>query len=241
MSDIMTPISIEQPHQIAKEVCNSHQRDASEGCSFLSYLDSILAYFSRSLMVKTVVVIFVEGETDKEFYQKLVKYIRDKRGGRLHCKVKYKNLKGVGNYKKNIANYLDQEVRANYPKATINAALCYDTDVFQTGKKPRVDWKAVNRALWIIGIKKIIHVKAVKSIEDWFLYDLDGLRARLKLSETVKIKQHGGLKEIQRLFRRAGETYIKGEKCKNLIKKLNFDVILPKIAREINGLIDILI
>ena len=191
-------------------------------------------------MVKTVVVIFVEGETDKEFYQKLVKHIREKRGGRLHCKVKYKNMKGVGNYKKNIANYLEQEVRAKYPNATAKAALCYDSDAFQTGKKPPVDWNAVNRNLQVIGIKKIVHVKAVKSIEDWFLYDPEGFREHLELSETIKIKQQGGLKEIKRLFLRAGETYIKGEKCKDLIKNLNLDVILPKINREIEGLLELL-
>lgn len=42
-------------------------------------------------------VIFVEGDTEVDFYKKLVSYYRNQHGGRLSCRVEIRNVRGVGN------------------------------------------------------------------------------------------------------------------------------------------------
>ena len=38
-------------------------------------------------MADTVVTVFVEGDTEVDFYKKLIAYLREKKGGRLSCKL----------------------------------------------------------------------------------------------------------------------------------------------------------
>ena len=42
-------------------------------------------------MAETIVTVFVEGDTEVDFYKKLIAYFREKNGGRLHCKVDVRN------------------------------------------------------------------------------------------------------------------------------------------------------
>lgn len=44
-------------------------------------------------MAETIVTVFVEGDTEVDFYKKLIAYLREKNGGRLHCKVDVRNVK----------------------------------------------------------------------------------------------------------------------------------------------------
>lgn len=45
---------------------------------------------------KTLALIFVEGDTEVDFYNKMKEHLRHKLGGKLACEVKIHNLKGVG-------------------------------------------------------------------------------------------------------------------------------------------------
>jgi hypothetical protein len=49
-------------------------------------------------MADTVITVFVEGDTEVDFYKKLIAYLREKNGGRLNCKVEVKNVKGKKNH-----------------------------------------------------------------------------------------------------------------------------------------------
>lgn len=53
-------------------------------------------------MADLVVTVFVEGDTEVDFYKKLVTFLREKNGGHLSCKVDVKNVKGVGNYQSKV-------------------------------------------------------------------------------------------------------------------------------------------
>ena len=49
----------------------------------------------RDKQRKTLALIFVEGDTEVEFYKKMKEHLRQKNGGRLICQVEIHNLKGV--------------------------------------------------------------------------------------------------------------------------------------------------
>ena len=191
-------------------------------------------------MTDTVVVIYVEGDTDYEFYKILVEHIRKQRGGRLHCRVRYRNLRGVCNYGKDASNFLQKKILPEFPDHTYKIALCYDTDVFERPERIPVSWQKVEKELYAAGAEEIIHVKAVQSIEDWFMYDKEGIRQYLRLPGKLNISQHIGTSGLKALFRLSGRKYEKCKKCYGLISALNMDVILPCIMKDIKGLLQIL-
>lgn len=114
--------------------------------------------------------------------------------------------------------------------------MCYDTDVFEYAPKPPVDWKKVIDTLKNLGAEEVKEVKAIRSIEDWFLYDIEGLRTYLRIPKKRKLPEFRGQKGIEQLFKIANKTYIKGRKCEGLVEKLDFNKILPKIKNEISSL-----
>lgn len=187
-------------------------------------------------MADTVITVFVEGDTEIDFYKKLIAYLREKNGGRLNCKVEVKNVKGVGNYQSKVGRIFEKSVFAKNPSAEHKVVLCYDSDVFEFSRKPPVDWQAVTKALKARGAREVRQVKAVTSIEDWFLYDPEGLRSYLKLPKKIKMTGYKGQKGLEQLFLKANKTYIKGIKCEGLVNALNLEVILPKIEKEISNL-----
>lgn len=100
-----------------------------------------------------VIILFVEGYTEIDFYKALVADIRTLHDKEFCCNIEYKNMKGVGNYKNDALRKLG-EVKRKYPESDIYAFLCYDTDVFHLSKKPPVDMKKVRKQLITNGAKK---------------------------------------------------------------------------------------
>lgn len=184
-------------------------------------------------MAETIVTVFVEGDTEVDFYKKLIAYLREKNGGRLNCKVNVRNVKGVGRYQNKVCRIFENSVRKQYPDHDYKVVLCYDSDVFEFSRKPPVDWDEVTKALCEKGADDVRLVKAVTSIEDWFLYDIEGLRKFLKLPMKFKMTGYKGYKGLAKLFLKAKKTYIKGVRCNGLIEALDLDVIIPKIDSEI--------
>ena len=187
-------------------------------------------------MADTVITVFVEGDTEVDFYKKLIAYLREKNGGRLNCKVEVKNVKGVGNYQSKVCRIFEKSVISKNPSAEHKVVVCYDSDVFEFSRKPPVDWPAVTKALKARGAREVRQVKAVTSIEDWFLYDPEGLRSYLKLPKKIKMTGYKGQKGLEQLFLKANKTYIKGIKCEGLVNALSLEVILPIIEKEISNL-----
>ncbi|MBR7045750.1 MAG: hypothetical protein IKI23_08850 [Lachnospiraceae bacterium] len=191
-------------------------------------------------MAETIATVFVEGDTEVDFYKKLIAYLRDKNGGRLHCKVDVRNVKGVGRYQNKVCRIFENSVKKQYPGHDYKVVLCYDSDVFEFSRKPPVDWDEVTRALREKGADDVRLVKAVTSIEDWFLYDVEGLRKFLKLPKKFKMTGYKGQKGLAQLFLKAKKTYIKGVRCNGLIEALDLDVIIPNIESEIANISELL-
>ena len=189
-------------------------------------------------MSDTVVTIFVEGDTEVDFYKKMIQYFREKNGGQLTCRVEVINIKGVGNYQNKTCRIFEKSIKVKNPGCIYKVFLCYDSDAFEFSRKPPVDWPVVVENLKSLGAYEVNLIKAVTSIEDWFLYDQDGLRRYLKLPKRFKIAEYKGQKGLEQLFLKAKRTYIKGVKCVGLIDALDLDAILPRIEKEIGVLRD---
>lgn len=185
---------------------------------------------------KTLALIFVEGDTEVDFYNKLKEHLRQKLGGKLTCEVKIHNLKGVGQYQNTAQRIFEKKIKIDYPPEDYRyyVFLCYDTDVFEFAKKPPVDWTKVIKMLKEHGADKVLRVEAKTSIEDWFLLDIEGLRSFLKIPKKTKLSGYKGQNGLKQLFLKANRTYIKGIRCAGLVDALNMNVIFPKICRQIH-------
>lgn len=182
------------------------------------------------------IILFIEGDTEEAFYKELLKNIRSLCGNnRFHLsKVIMKNLKGIGNYKKKVYRVFNDIISKN-SKIVFKVFLCYDSDVFEFSKKPPVTWKEVDKILIENGAKKIIHIKAKKSIEDWFLNDLAGICSYLKLPYNTKSIGSDSIKRLEYLFRKANKVYIKG-RANDFVESLNIKKIMKSVCCEIKPL-----
>lgn len=185
------------------------------------------------------IVIFIEGDTEKEFYSRIIAQLHSFASeGRFSVdKLIIRNLKGIGNYKNRAKRVFEKEVLSRNPGVNFTVVLCYDTDVFDLSPNPPVVWSEVEHELKVSGAKKIIHVKARRSIEDWFLFDMKGLFKYLRLSEDTNIsKTATGAGTIKALFKKAGKVYIKGSASKGFVDSLNINLIMGFICPELKRL-----
>ncbi|MBE6842810.1 MAG: hypothetical protein E7510_08290 [Ruminococcus sp.] len=182
-----------------------------------------------------VVVLFVEGDTEVEFYKALVTNLRKMNRDSFACYIEYKNMRGVGNYKKDALKRLN-DIKKKYSNSEIFVFLCYDTDVFEFSKKPPVNMKEVKKDLLNNGAKKVEFIKASKSIEDWFLLDFEGVLKHLRLPKQTP-REHGvGQEVLKKLFKKSKRIYIKGKKTEGFIECLDIDKIKKQICPYIRPL-----
>lgn len=185
-------------------------------------------------MSKYCVVIFYEGDTEEEFYKKLVQQIREYNGGKLDCKVKPINVKGIGNYKKRVLSLYEKRIIPKYEEFKHIVILCYDYDVFEFSKNPPVDMDDVKEELLKLGADKVYFVVAKNSIEDWFLKDPQGVLKYLRHSNGQKIPDSGtGVDKLKKLFKQSNKTYLKGKKSIGFVDSLNIPVIMHSICNDI--------
>lgn len=185
------------------------------------------------------VVLFVEGETEVCFYKKLIDYLRNKCSSKqfdVCCEIK--NVKGVGNFKKDALRKFDKDIKKKYNKHSICAVLCSDTDVFEISPRPALKWNEVIKDFYDSGAKNVIHIEAYHSIEDWFLYDLEGILTYLHLPKTTKAKGSNGYEKLTGLFKQGKKIYYKGTKCTDFLEHLNMDIIYERIYKNILPLIE---
>lgn len=179
-----------------------------------------------------VIAFFVEGDTEIEFYKALIKHFHSKNGSPFDCFFEYINLKGVGNYKKDALRNLER-IKKKYPAKDIHAFLCYDTDVFMFAKKPPVDMDNVQKLLLDNGAKQVSLFKAQTSIEDWFLFDFEGIIRFLRLANNTKKENGNGQEFLKKLFQKANRIYVKGSSISGFIDTLDIckikDGICPVI------------
>lgn len=182
------------------------------------------------------IVIFVEGDTDKVFFDKLVEYYRKHSKTKVNsCEVR--NLKGVSRYSSKVLGKLKNEILpAARKKGMIVKAVCcsYDTDVFEFSERPVVNWNKVRKEVKAIHINEFYQIRVKQMIEDWLLDDISGLCRYLKLKKMpAALQGKDGYQKIQSLFRHANKIYLKGNSVKNFIDELDLSVIRNKRETEL--------
>jgi|SRR5690554_614568 len=181
----------------------------------------------------SIIWFVTEGETDQEFYKKLINYIRE-----LHHNKPFKVQKidffcarGIGNFSKKILRAFYGQIVRNYPNYKKIVFLCYDTDVFEYTAKPPIDRKKIIEALKEMGADQVHQIKAKRTIEDFFMIDQEGIQKFLRLSNKYKISSGlTGLKKIVKMHKDAQKTYFKGEKSEGLIDILDMELIMSKVG-----------
>lgn len=187
-----------------------------------------------------VVVIFIEGATEIEFYKRLVNIIRTHCGGRLSCSVEPINASGIGQYKDKVLRIFEKRLKKKYPNGEFYVALCYDQDVFEMEKNPPVNWCEVKNAFLDSGANAVHLIKAIHSIEDWFLCDADGILRYLHLPANTKIPSGKGYERLKELFKRGNKIYIKGRTSGNFVQALDVEKILLNNCSDIAPLCKLL-
>lgn len=134
---------------------------------------------------------FVEGDTEVEFYKQVVANARKLHpAGRFNTNIEYRNVRGVGGFKSIALRKFTKEIKPKYrDDCEFTIVLCSDTDVFDFAPKPPIKWDEVKKDLANSGVAEVIHVQAKRSIEDWFLYDIEGILGFLRLGKIQKYQE----------------------------------------------------
>lgn len=181
-------------------------------------------------------LIVTEGETDEEFYKKLLNHIKviSKVPRFPFNSIDFVCAKGIGNLQNKIVNIIRS--RLFNSEETIETektiVLCYDLDVFEYNQNPPIDREQVIKDIKSLGKCKIIKIEAKNMIEDYFLIDFEGIRKYLRLKPNYRLKL-SGYEGLKKMFRDGGKTYFKGEKVEGFIEKLNLGKIFSEIKSEI--------
>lgn len=183
-------------------------------------------------------VLFVEGDTEVEFYKQVVANTRESHHiGRFDTNIEYRNVRGVGGFKSIALRKFVKEIKPKYEDdCEFTVVLCSDTDVFEFASKPPIKWNDIKKDLEDNGASKIIHVQAKRSIEDWFLYDTDGILGFLRLNKNTKLSGKNRYDKLQRLYKQANKVYYKGIKSNGMIGRLDIEKIADAVKDQLNPL-----
>ena len=182
--------------------------------------------------------LFVEGDTEVEFYKQVVANARKLcRDGKFDTNIEFRNVGGVGGFKNIALRKFTKDIKPKYENdCEFTIVLCSDTDVFDFAQKPPIKWEDVKESFKSHGATKVIHVQAKRSIEDWFLYDLEGILEFLRLAQNTKVSGANGYDKLKYLYKQANKVYYKGIHSNDMIKRLNIDKISKAVKEQLNPL-----
>ena len=107
--------------------------------------------------------------------------------------IEYRSINGVGGFKNIVLRKFVKDIKTKYDgDCVFTVVLCRDTDVFELSPKPPIKWDEAERNLRTGGAAEVIHVEARHSVEDWFLYDAEGIISFLRLKKKTKITGKDG-------------------------------------------------
>lgn len=179
-------------------------------------------------------VLFVEGKTEVEFYKELIRHIRENAAsGKLNHKIICRSINGIGGFKKEVNRIFLKEILPKLEGYSVVVALCYDTDIFGYVQKPKINWSDIEKMLMQDGAEKVIHIRAEKSIEDWFLLDMEGIKRFLKLKSDVQSSGANGYEKLKSLFKKANKIYTKGQEVKGFVQVLDIGLITQKVSTDL--------
>lgn len=184
---------------------------------------------------KDSIVLFVEGETEKEFYEALMKFYFKNYSPKIKG-YKIFNVKGISRFETKVATKLKYDVVPHHDVSNIKVVCCYDSDVFELAQKPPTNWEIVKKKVNELGINSFSEVKAVRMIEDWFLKDLKGLCQYLKIEEPKRVEGKDGLGKIKTLFKKGKKPkiYQKGSYSHKFIPSLNLLTIRNSVKLDLS-------
>ena len=108
--------------------------------------------------------------------------------------------------------------------------------MFDFAPKPPIKWDEVKKEFKDNGASQIIHVQAKRSIEDWFLYDIEGILGFLRLGKKTKVSGKNGYDKLQRLYKQANKVYYKGIQSNGMIGRLDIEKIANAVKDQLNPL-----
>lgn len=182
-------------------------------------------------------VLFVEGDTEVEFYKQVIAHARKLRpNGMFDTNIECKSINGVGGFKNIVLRKFVKEIKQKYDDCAFTVVLCRDTDVFELSPKPPIKWDEVERNLRANGAADVIHVEARHSIEDWFLYDADGIISFLRLNKKTRVAGRDGYDKLKRLYKQANKMYYKGMKSNGMVSHLDIEKIVDAVKDQLNPL-----
>ena len=153
------------------------------------------------------------------------------------CEVHYRNVGGVGGFKSIALRKFTKEIKTKFDDdCEFTIVLCSDTDVFDFASKPPIKWGEIKKELKANGAGNIIHIQAKRSIEDWFLYDIEGILGFLRLGKNTKVSGKNGYDKLQRLYKQANKVYYKGIKSNGMIGRLDIEKIADAVKDQLNPL-----
>lgn len=183
-------------------------------------------------------VLFVEGETEVEFYKQVISNAHKKReNGMFDMNIECRNVGGVGGFKNIALRKFTKEIKKKYDEdCKFIIALCRDTDVFELAPKPPVKWDEVESDMYAAGATEVIHICAKHSIEDWFLGDIEGIKSFLRLPKKAKASGKNGYEKLKNLYKSANKMYYKGMRSNGMISKLDIDKIVDSVKDQLHPL-----
>lgn len=187
---------------------------------------------------KRILIIITEGETDEKFYKKIIDEIKKVNDNKIYnfSTIKYICSKSITKmHKKMLGKFKNEVCCSKYNDYQKIVCFCYDYDVFEFNQNPPINRIKMKKEFTAAGADKIIEIVAKSSIEDFFLYDIEGVKKYLKLPKNYKVtKKKNGLETIKKMFEDANRVYFKGEKVEGLVKTLDKKLILSKICPQIH-------
>jgi len=182
---------------------------------------------------KHVALLLVEGATEVEFYETLLK---------AHCARKSKKIRDLkGNF--NINSHICDKVRKfldDNPHDTVDVYVCIDQE--KPGGTP------YNKAFCEGELRKFSRCKKIESviadlmIESLFFLDIEGIFEFLNVPKNQRkptdFQNFRKLRhqDLSRLFKKYGKIYYKGHKCEKFVEALDMKKFIQ--ATEIKNLIN---
>lgn len=195
---------------------------------------------------KRKIVLVLEGETEVVFYRRMLEYLYTQI---IHqpivpaYDIEFILARGVGNIGVRAVQTFKTRCR-DCDKTEYIVFCCYDTDVFENGRMPRLWTQNTVHKFLEAGASRVHSIRARLMIEDWYLYDYEGILKFLQIPRNTlpknpeRIPGSNAAKKMNYIYRTARKVYQKGYAVDDLTAHLNIDKIYQRIKGEFVRLIE---
>ncbi len=174
-----------------------------------------------------VSLLVLEGDTEQVFYPQ----IRDRYLQGI--RIELRNIKGRGNVNKDVLSEIYKYTYVN-ENDLVRAYCCVDSEMNKRSATPLdlelMCHQARNRGM--IQVLSVDEIVADPDIENWFFYDIEGIRRFLGARRSqLSAKRYANTrnlnkKDLQHLFSRFDKAYVPGRRTANFINSLDLETIV---------------